>query len=103
MSEDPSSPDQATADPPRPGPAELAARAGADLNSRVETRLWQLRKGADRAEARMCVKFKRREFRVYVNGELLWSRNYGLEDTRQFDADADAKYKEMTGLGWEAL
>ena len=48
-------------------------------------------KGADRAEARMCVKFARREFRVYVNGELLWSRNYGLEDTRQFDADAAAK------------
>jgi hypothetical protein len=74
-----------------------------DHNSRIETRLWQLCKGADRAEARKCIKFARREFRVYVNGELLWSRNYGLDDVQQFDADADAKYWEMTALGWEAV
>jgi hypothetical protein len=74
-----------------------------DHNSRIETRLWQLRKGPDRAEARRCVKFARLEFRVYVNGELLWSRNYGLDDVRQFDADAEAKRQEMTGLGWEVV
>jgi hypothetical protein len=74
-----------------------------DHNSRIETRLWQLRKGRDRAEARRCVKFARLEFRVYVNGELLWSRNYDLDDVRRFDADAHAKHQEMTGLGWEAV
>ncbi len=49
----------------------------------------------------MCVKFARREFRVYVNGGLLWSRNYTLEDTQRFDADAAAKYRELTALGWD--
>ena len=101
MSEDPSSPDGATGDAQQPGPAESAARAGTDTNSRVETRLWQLHKGSDRAEARMCVKFARREFRVYVNGGLLWSRNYTLEDTQGFDADAAAKYREFIALGWD--
>ncbi len=72
-----------------------------DFNSRIETPLWRLTRGADRAEARMRVKFNRREFRVFVNGELLWSRNYGLEDQAQFDADAAAKYEEMAGQGWE--
>lgn len=72
-----------------------------DFNSRIETPLWRLTRGADRAEARMRVKFNRREFRVFVNGELLWSRNYGLEDQAQFDADAAVKYQEMTGQGWE--
>ena len=101
MSEDPSSPDDASADPQQPGPAEAAARAGTEANSRVEVRLWQLHKGGDRAEARMCVKFARREFRVYVNGGLLWSCNYTLEDTQRFDADAAAKYREFTALGWD--
>ncbi len=49
----------------------------------------------------MCVKFARREFRVYVNGGLLWSRNYTLEDTQGFDADAAAKYREFIALGWD--
>lgn len=101
MSENPSSPDDATGDPQPPGPAESAARAGTDTNSRVEIRLWQLHKAGDRAEARMCVKFARREFRVYVNGGLLWSRNYTLEDTQGFDADAAAKYREFIALGWD--
>jgi hypothetical protein len=101
MSEDRPGADAAKQD--APPPATTADAAGrVDHNSRIETRLWQLHKGADRAEARMCVKFARREFRVYVNGALLWSRNYGLEDTRQFDADAAAKHREMTGLGWDA-
>lgn len=91
---------------PDQGPAAVASAvtdARIDHNSRIETRLWQLHKGADRAEARKCIKFARREFRVYVNGELLWSRNYGLDDVQQFDADADATYQEMTGLGWKAV
>jgi hypothetical protein len=71
-----------------------------DFNSRIETPLWRLQRGADRADARMRVKFNRREFRVYINGELLWSRNYGLDDSAQFDADSAAKYEELTGLGW---
>ncbi|MEP7118217.1 MAG: hypothetical protein ABI880_11585 [Acidobacteriota bacterium] len=80
-----------TADPP-------AARA--DQNSRIETRLWLLYKDKDRAEARMCAKFGRRDFRVYVNGELLWSRNYAFDETARFDADAAAKHAELTALGW---
>lgn len=87
--------------PATPAPSSTDVRV--DYNSRIETRLWQLHKGADRAEARKCIKFARREFRVYVNGELLWSRNYGLDDTAQFDADADAKREEMIALGWEAV
>ena len=102
MSDQPQPPSAA----PDQGPAAVPSAitdARIDHNSRIETRLWQLDKGADRAEARKCVKFARLEFRVYVNGELLWSRNYGLDDVRRFDADAGAKYQEMTGLGWEAV
>jgi hypothetical protein len=98
LSNPPPAPDAAPATP-----ATTPADVRVDHNSRIETRLWQLHKGADRAEARKCIKFARREFRVYVNGELLWSRNYGLDDTAQFDADAEAKRQEMTGLGWEAV
>ena len=72
-----------------------------DLNSRIERRLWLLHRGADRAEARMCTKFGRREFRVYVNGGLLWSRNYTLDETRRFDEDAAAKRDEFVALGWD--
>ncbi len=78
------------------------AAVRADLNSRIETRLWLLRKGTDKAEARMCAKFGRREFRVYVNGGLLWSRNYLLDETQHFDGDAAAKREEFIALGWEA-
>ena len=88
-------PDQAGV--PEPPPA-----ARVDLNSRIETRLWLLRKGTDRAEARMCTKFGRRDFRVYVNGGLLWSRNYTLDETQHFDGDAAAKRAEFLALGWEA-
>ncbi|MGD9903182.1 MAG: hypothetical protein AB7U83_06905 [Vicinamibacterales bacterium] len=95
MSDDPSSPQ-----PPAASPAD-AVRP--DLHSRIERRLWLLSRGADRAEARMTVKFGRREFRVYVNGELLWSRNYALEDAARFDADAAAKHAEFTGSGWDVL
>jgi hypothetical protein len=77
--------------PPSPPP---------DLNSRIERRLWLLHRGADRAEARMCAKFGRREFRVYVNGGLLWSRNYALDETQRFDADAAAKREEFEAIGW---
>lgn len=73
-----------------------------DLNSRIERRLWVLRRGADTAEARMTAKFGRREFRVYVNGELLWSRNYAIDETVRFDEDAAAKQREFVGLGWES-
>lgn len=102
MSEDRSNPSPAPDAAPAP-PATATTDVRVDYNSRIETRLWQLRKGPDRADARKCIKFARREFRVYVNGELLWSRNYGLDDTVQFDADADAKRQEMIGLGWEAV
>ena len=85
------------AEMPEPPPAPRG-----DLNSRIETRLWLLRKGADKAEARMCAKFGRREFRVYVNGGLLWSRNYALGETEHFDGDAAAKRDEFLALGWEA-
>lgn len=71
-----------------------------DLNSRVERRLWLLQRGADKAEARMSAKFGRREFRVYVNGELLWSRSYSATETSHFDADAAAKCDELVALGW---
>ena len=71
-----------------------------DLNSRVERRLWLLHRGTDKAEARMCAKFGRREFRVYVNGELLWSRNYAIDETTRFDDDAAAKHAEFLALGW---
>lgn len=89
-----------------PAPAEppsvtATPVAGVDLNSRIERRLWLLTKGTDRAEARMCVKFGRREFRVYVNGELLWSRNYAFDETGRFDADAAAKLAEFAAIGWE--
>jgi hypothetical protein len=102
MSDQPPTPSAA----PDQGPAAVPSAipdARIDHNSRIETRLWQLHKGADRAEARRCIKFGRLEFRVYVNGELLWSRNYGLDDVSQFDANADAKHQEMTALGWEAV
>jgi hypothetical protein len=71
-----------------------------DLNSRIERRMWLLHKGSDRAEARSGIKFGRREFRVYVNGGLLWSRNYALDETTQFDADAAARLAEFVALGW---
>lgn len=73
-----------------------------DLNSRIERRLWLLHRGADKAEARMSAKFGRREFRVYVNGELLWSRNYAIGETVRFDEDAAAKHREFVALGWES-
>ncbi len=73
-----------------------------DLHSRIERRLWLLHRGTDKAEARMSAKFGRREFRVYVNGELLWSRNYAIDETARFDADAAAKHDEFLALGWEA-
>ena len=82
--------------------AESPPGVRVDLNSRIETRLWLLRKGTDKAEARMCAKFGRREFRVYVNGELLWSRNYTLDETEHFDRDAAAKREEFLALGWDA-
>jgi len=88
-----------------PGEADAAAPEAAapvvDPGSRVETRLWLLAKGADRAEARMCIKFGRRDFRVYVNGELLWSRNYAFTDTQRFNDDSTAKFNEFTALGWD--
>ena len=71
-----------------------------DLNSRIERRLWLLHRGADKAEARMSAKFGRREFRVYVNGQLLWSRNYAIDETARFDDDAAAKHAEFLALGW---
>jgi hypothetical protein len=73
----------------------------ADLHSRIERPLWSLQRGADRAEARMSAKFGRREFRVYVNGELLWSRNYAIDETARFDDDAEAKHAEFLALGWQ--
>lgn len=73
-----------------------------DLHSSIERRLWLLHRGTDTAEARMSAKFGRREFRVYVNGELLWSRNYAIDDTVRFDDDAVAKHAEFVGLGWAA-
>ena len=72
-------------------------------DSRVEIRLWRLAKGPDRTEARMCTKFGRRDFRVYVNGELLWSRNYVAADQQGFDDDARAKYHELIAAGWTDL
>jgi hypothetical protein len=102
MSEDGSTPRPAP-DVAPVTPATTTADVRIDYNSRIETRLWQLHKGSDRADARKCIKFARREFRVYVNGELLWSRNYGLDDVAQFDVDAEAKRQEMLGLGWEAV
>lgn len=72
-----------------------------ELNSRIERRLWRLHRGADTAEARMSAKFGRREFRVYVNGELLWSRNYAIDETVRFDDDAAAKHREFVALGWD--
>lgn len=86
------------ADPPS---ATQSPAVGVDLNSRIERRLWLLNKGTDRAEARMCLKFGRREFRVYVNGELLWSRNYAIDESGRFDADSAAKLAEFTAIGWE--
>ena len=72
-----------------------------ELDSRIEVPLWRLLRGADCAEARLCVKFGRRDFRVYVNGELLWSRNYAFDETARFDADAAAKCEEFIAQGWE--
>ena len=71
-----------------------------DLNSSIERRLWLLHRGTDKAEARMSAKFGRREFRVYVNGALLWSRNYAIDETVRFDTDAEAKRGELVALGW---
>jgi len=88
--------------PAPPGAPEPPPAVRVDLNSRIETRLWLLRRGNDRAEARMCANFGRREFRVYVNGGLLWSRNYPIDQTQPFDADAAAKREEFIALGWEA-
>jgi hypothetical protein len=88
--------------PDQTGVPDAPPAAGrVDLNSRIETRLWLLRRGTDRAEARMCAKFGRRDFRVYVNGGLLWSRNYTLDETEHFDGDAAAKREEFIALGWE--
>ena len=72
-----------------------------ELDSRIEVPLWRLLRGSDRAEARLCVKFGRRDFRVYVNGELLWSRNYAFDETARFDTDAAAKREEFIAQGWE--
>ena len=85
---------------PSAAPSRLADPANAD--SRIEIPLWRLLRGSDRAEARLCVKFGRRDFRVYVNGELLWSRNYAFDETERFDADAAAKRDEFIAQGWEA-
>ncbi|MBP7778834.1 MAG: hypothetical protein KA371_17090 [Acidobacteria bacterium] len=84
----------------RPGPATNAAPV--DLNSRIEKRLWLLHKGSDKAEARMCVKFGRRDFRVYVNGQLLWSRNFAFDAAEAFDEHAAAKYAEFLADQWVA-
>lgn len=92
-------PETSATSPEEPAPMPLPA---VDTNSRIERRLWLLRKGADRAEGRSGIKFGRREFRVYVNGGLLWSRNYALDETAQFDADAASRFDEFVGLGWEA-
>ena len=89
-----------TPDTAEPPPVAGTPAVRPDQNSRIETRLWLLHKGKDRAEARMCAKFGRREFRVYVNGELLWSRNYAYDESARFDADAAAKLAELTALGW---
>ena len=74
----------------------------AALEGHTQTVLELLHRGADKAEARMCAKFGRREFRVYVNGELLWSRNYAIDETVRFDEDAAAKHTEFVALGWES-
>lgn len=95
-------PEPATAESPREPAAAPAPAPPVDTNSRIERRLWLLRRGADRAEGRSGIKFGRREFRVYVNGGLLWSRNYALDETAQFDADAASRFDEFVGLGWQA-
>ena len=79
---------------------ETAAETPVDLNSRIETRLWVLHKGSNRAEARRCIKFRRRDFRVYVNGQLLWSRNFAFEAAQAFDEHATAKHGEFLADGW---
>lgn len=90
--------------PPAAGtaPDPIAPDPRIDLNSRIERRVWLLRRGADRAEARSGVKFGQRQFRVYVNGGLLWSRSYAIDESAQFDADAAARLAEFLSLGWEA-
>jgi len=94
--------DSVPAPDPAPAPATNTTPAPrADLNSRVERRLWVLYRGSDRAEARVGIKFGHREFRVYVNGGLLWSRNYALDDVH-LDADAAAKHQEFVDAGWLA-
>lgn len=89
-------------DPAAPSPDPDALSQQVELNSRIERRLWQLQRGGDKAEARMSAKFGRREFRVYINGELLWSRNYAAAETTHADSDAAAKFDELVALGWES-
>jgi hypothetical protein len=86
--------------PNRAGGGQDAAAPPGTTNSRIEVRLWRLARGADRAEARMCTKFGRRDFRVYINGELLWSRNYVIDERERFDADARARREEFLANGW---
>lgn len=102
MTDDKGSTDGPQSVPEQTGAPESPPTVRVEPNSRIETRLWLLRKGTDRAEARMCAKFGRRDFRVYLNSELLWSRNYAFDDTQHFDDDAAAKYAEFLALGWEA-
>ena len=102
MTEDKGSADGRQAGADQTSAPESPPAGRVDLNSRIETRLWLLGRGTDRAEARMCAKFGRRDFRVYVNGGLLWSRNYTLDETQRFDSDAAARYEEFLALGWEA-
>lgn len=62
--------------------------------------MWRLVRGSDRAEGRKGVKFGHREFRVYVNGALLWSQNYGVDEMARLDEDAAMKYEEFITGGW---
>ena len=103
MSEDTEAAERARSLPDPAGAAASSPTVPENNDSRVEIRLWGLTRGPDRTEARMCTKFGRRDFRVYVNGELLWSRNYVAADRQGFDDDARARYRELIAAGWTDL
>lgn len=61
---------------------------------------WRLVKGGRTAEAHIRQIGDRRELRISVDDELLWSRLYERAIDQNLDEDASTKLNEFAALGW---